>query len=259
MSLDYSDKKLHRYFDALFVVGKMGDSKKELANLQKVMKPQDYAELLIFDEKHHEMVEIVSRDENEYVSDAELKKIADYEKIADEINILPQYKAKMYDCVLIGVDRFAPSNVHSLLLLNKTADIIPPKKRNDLERLQRQAVFYKNGAGVLYDRLNDKIELKLKGKNPTDVSFAQAQFNKIAEDLKEPHTKDERIKLLEKQLELVDKCAFKRMKKFQTKAAICYDLSNEYAGIRDIGKHDSYLNDAHYYQKLVKNIVEHTK
>ena len=41
MALDYSDKKLDRYFDALFVVGRMGDSKRELANLQKVMSPEN--------------------------------------------------------------------------------------------------------------------------------------------------------------------------------------------------------------------------
>lgn len=259
MSLDYSNGKLNRYFDALFVIGRMGDSKHELAMLQKVMSPSEYADLLLFDENHREVLEIVSRDEDENISKNELKQISNYEETADKINIAPRYKAKMYDIVLVGIDKFDRSNTHSLLLLGKMADNIAPGNRDDLQRLQKMSEAYKFGANALHERLGQKISLKLKGKNQKDVENSVARFKKISDELKNFHPTEEKIALLEEQLKLVDRCAFKKMKKFQTKAAICYDLSNEYASVKDIGKHDSYLNDSMYYRKLVKNIVEHIK
>ena len=259
MALDCSDKKLTRYFDALFVVGRMGDSAHELANLQKVMSAEDYADLLIFDEQHHELVELISRDEDEYVSPKELKKIADYEKKADTSNIPSRYKIKMYECVLIGVDKFDCGNTHSLLLLGKILENTPPKNRDDLQRLQKVSLAYRFGAGALYEQLNRKIELKLKRKEPNEVENAVSQFNEISSELKQYHPTDEKIALLKKQLELVDKCAFKRMKKFQTKSMIYYDLSNEYAAKKDIGNHDDCLKESVYYKKLVQNIKDHIK
>ena len=259
MALDYSDKKLDRYFDALFVVGRMGDSKRELANLQKVMSPENYADLLIFDEQYHDFVELISRDEEDYVSPKEINKISEYEQKIDGLNISPRYKAKMYDCVLIGVDKFNPGNTHSLLLLGKILENTPAKNRDSLLRLQKVSNSYRFGATALFDQLNKKIDLKLKGKEPVDVEKSLSEFKQISEELKKYHPTDEKIALLEKQLELVDKCAFKRMKKFQTKSMICYDLSNEYAAKKDIGKHDEYLKESLYFKQLVKNIENHTK
>mgnify|MGYP007069863952 CR=1 FL=1 len=259
MSLDYEDRKLSRYFDALFVVGRMGDSKKELANLQKVMQAHDYAELLSFDEEYRELLSFVSRDEEDGASDIELKKLADYEKFIDKINIPEQYKKKMYECVLLGVDKFDSSNKHSLLLLGKILENTTNKDKNDIKRLQQMSALYQSGNKDLYNEFSRKTELKLKGKDPDEVKVAQERYKEISSELKKTHSVEERIKLLKEQLELSDKCAFKRMEKFQAKASICYNISQEYASNRDIFNKDNYLNDAQYYVKLVNNIKKHIK
>ena len=36
MALNYADKRLEKYFDALFVIGRMGDSNKELFVLHSI-------------------------------------------------------------------------------------------------------------------------------------------------------------------------------------------------------------------------------
>ena len=53
--------------------------------------------------------------------------------------------------------------------------------------------------------------------------------------------------------------AFKRMQKFQTKSMIYGDLANEYACLRDIGKHNNCLNESIHFKALVKNIKDHIK
>lgn len=259
MALDYSSRKLDRYFDALFVIGRMGNSKKELENLQKIMTPDDYAELLVFDKNHHEMVSLVSKDEDDYIFPGELEKLDAYEKTADNINIAQRYKEKMYECVLIGIDKFDQNNMHSLLLLGKIADTIPAKNRDRLKSLQLRAKHYSFGTNALFEKLNRKIELKLKGKNIKDVEAAKTRFDEISAKLKIPHSTDEKISLLREQLELVNKCALKKMAKFQTKASIYFGLSHEYTCQRDIFNSDEALREAQYYQKLVQNIKNHTK
>ena len=259
MALDYSSRKLDRYFDALFVIGRMGNSQKELENLQKVMPADDYAELCAFDKNHHEIVSLVSKYEDDYIFPGELEKLDTYEKTADNINIAQRYKEKMYECVLIGVDKFDQSNAHSLLLLGKIADTVPAKNRDQLKSIQFRAKYYSFGSNALLENLNKKIELKLKGKDIKNVEEAKARFDAISTELKTPHSTDEKISLLLEQLELTDKCAFKKMAKFKTKSNIHYNLSNEYAAQRDIFNHDEHIRQSQYYQKLVQNIINHTK
>ena len=259
MSLDYSDKRLNNYFDALFVVGKMGNPNEELVALQSVLSEADFEQIKSFDKLHKDMIELISLDENEFIPAKQFALIEEYEKYADNLNIAPRYKVKMYENVLTGTDKFAPSNTRSLDILNKIANNLSNNDRPKLEALKKLAVRYQYGSPNLYKELNKKIELKLKRKDPQKVEQALSRFADIAEELKKYHSPDERISLLKEQLELTDKCAFNRMTKFQTKASISYDLSQQYAYKCDIYNRDEYSRDAQYYLKLVKNIKDHIK
>ena len=99
----------------------------------------------------------------------------------------------------------------------------------------------------------------MKRKNPQDVDASRKRFEEISAQLDVKHSTEEKIALLKEQLQMVDKCAFKNMMKFKTKASIYYRLSNEYASERDIFNHDESLRESQYYQKLVQNIINHTK
>jgi hypothetical protein len=99
----------------------------------------------------------------------------------------------------------------------------------------------------------------MKRKNPQNVDASRKRFEEISAELKTPHSTEEKIALLKEQLNLADKCAFKKMIKFKTKAYIYHSLSNEYASERDIFNHDESLRESQYYQKLVQNIINHTK
>ena len=259
MALNYADKRLDKYFDALFVIGRMGDSNKELFVLHSTLPAEDYNELKKFNDLHKSLIELVSRDEGEYISQKEFALLEEYEKTADQINIAPRYKAKMYDAVLIGTDKFAPSNTHALFLLSKIVDNTPYSQRDYLKLLQKQAKQYQYGTNNFYKKLDEKIKLKMKRKNPQDVDASRKRFEEISAQLDVKHSTEEKIALLKEQLQLVDKCAFKNMMKFKTKASIYYRLSNEYASERDIFNHDESLRESQYYQKLVQNIINHTK
>lgn len=259
MALNYADKKLDKYFDALFVVGRMGNSDAELFALHKTLSLQDFSELKKFNDLHRNLIELVSRDEGDYVGQKDIALLEEYEKISDQINIAPRYKAKMYDAVLIGIDKFAPSNSHSLSLLSKIVDNTPLKASADLHRLQKVADRYRYGSQTIYNNLTKKINLKLNGKKPADVENANARFKEINEKLKSTKADDEKILLLEEQLKLADKCTFKRVEKFKTKANICNRLSDLYALTMDTCKQDYYKKECTYYQKLVQNVYNHTR
>ena len=259
MSLDYSDKRLNNYFDALFVIGKMGNSKDELMALQSFLSYADFEQIKSFDKLHKDMIEFISLDESEFIPSKQFALLEEYEKYADNLNIAPRYKVEMYENVLIGTDKFAPSNTRSLDILNKIANNLSNNDRFKLELLKKVSARYQYGSPSLYKELNKKIDLKLKGKDPKKVEQAQARFNEISQKLKEPHTTQERVALMEEQLSLIDKCAFKRMQKFQTKSMIYGDLANEYACLRDIGKHNDCLNESIRFKALVKNIKDHIK
>lgn len=259
MALNYADKRLEKYFDALFVIGRIGDSNKELFVLHSTLPTEDYNELKKFNDLHKSLIELVSRDEGEYITQKEFALLEEYEKTADQINIAPRYKAKMYDAVLIGTDKFAPSNTSALSLLSKIVDNTSNSQLDHLKLLQRQAKQYQYGAFETYKKLDEKINLKMKRKNPQDVDSSRTRFEEISAELKTPHSTEEKIALLKEQLNLADKCAFKKMIKFKTKASIYHSLSNEYASQRDIFNHDESLRESQYYQKLVQNIINHSK
>lgn len=257
MALNYANKKLDKYFDALFVIGRMGNSEVELSALRGALSDNDYAELKKFDSLHKKLIEFVSLDENEYVLQTELALLDEYEKTADNINIAPRYKAKMYDDVLIGVDKFAPSSSRALNLLSKIVDNTSLKASADLHRWQKVADRYRYGAPVLYENLNKKISLKINGKKPADVEQAKKRFAQINEEIKSADNNEKRISLFEEQLELADKCAFRRVEKFKIKATICDKLGHLYAFTMDGCKQDYYRNECARYQKLVQNVYNH--
>ena len=259
MALNYANKRLDKYFDALFVIGRMGNSEEELATMSTALSAEDYAELKKFDTLHKNVIKLVSRDEGDFIGQKEFAFLEEYEKTADQINIAPRYKAKMYDNILIGVDKFAPSSSHALSLISKIVDNLPLKSSDDLCRWQKVSERYKYGSQRLYEDLNKKIKLKINGKKPADIEHANKRFKKIEAELKLNSTDEKKIALFEELLELADKCGFKRLQKFQTKANICDRLANLYSYTMDTCKQDYYKKECLYYQKLVKNIYDHTR
>lgn len=259
MALNYADKRLNKYFDALFVIGKMGDSNKELFALHKVLSADDFAELKEFNNLHKSLVELVSRDEDEAVLQNEITLLNKYEQTADQINIAPRYKAKMYDAVLIGVDKFAPNNAHSLFLISKIVDNTPLRANNDLQRWQKVAEQYKYATNALYENLCKKIKLKISGKDPNKMEQSKKRFYEIEKELKFARPDETQISLLEEQLKLMDNCGFKRLQKFRIKANICYNLSNLCAFTMNEDKKNDYEREYVYYQGLIKNTLNHIR
>lgn len=257
MALDYANKKLDKYFDALFVMGNFGNPDNELFALHDVLPTEDFFELKNFGSEYKKMLHFVSRDEEEGALPQEVAELNKFEKLLDEINIAPRYKVKVYDVILNGLDKFDRDNEHSLRLLSKMVDNTPLKDGDNLRLIQEISRRYRYGNYDAYDALEKKIKLKISGKDPKKIELAKQRFIAIGEELKNRPADEKRIALLKEQFELADKCGFKRLQKFQTKANISYNLANLYAGQRDIYNHDYYAKESVYYTQLVKNIYNH--
>lgn len=261
--LDLTNEKYASYMECRFGLGYRSDCAKEIECLADKTSPEEMRELKTFDRKTDEIYHLISRDEEEYVSEAELDSLAEYEKLADTMPISPQHRATMYEYVLLGCDKFNRNNTHALQLIDKIVDNTE-KDKNKLKRYGDTIKSYRYCQNTrIYSNLEKKIADKLKGKKvPTTEKKekALAEFERLKAHIASPmFSADEKLQMLQKQLEIEKDCGFGRAKFYFVQSDIYMKMSNIYCGKYDEFRCEECRAKSDDSLYLANNIMRHAK
>lgn len=261
--LDLTDKKYASYLECRFGSGYRSDCAKEIECLADKISSEEMSELKTFDRKTDGVYHLISRDEEEYVSKAELDSLTEYEKLADTMRISPQHKVTMYEYVLLGCDKFDRSNTHALQLIDKMVD----NTEKDKTKLQRygdriKSYRYCQDAKIYYN-LEKKIADKLRGRKvPTSEKKEEtlAEFNRLKSNIASPmFSADEKLKMLQKQLEIEKYCGFGRAKFYFVQSDIYTKMANIYSCQHDDFRSEECRAKSDDSLYLANNIMRHAK
>lgn len=262
--LDLTDKKFADYTESRFGNAPRADCNKNIVALSAKLSLAEMSELQEFDRKTSDIYELISRDEEEYVSEKEIASIHEYEKLADSTRIAPQHKITMYEYVLLGIDKFDVSNSHTVQIIEKIVDNLQSGQKYDLQRYARILASHQQLENVgLYKSVETKINNKIKGKknaNSEEISQNYAQLKRLDAHIASPmFSSAQKLEMLQKQLELSSKCGFGRAKMYYKQADIYEKMATCYACEKDVFNCEECKAKSADLKYLAENTMRHAK
>lgn len=245
--------------------------------LEKILPEEKKDFFKKFNTETNQIIDILSEEDREGTEQDE-KIITEYEKLADTPELPVFVRAKMYDLVLTGREKYIEGTVGYLNTLYKKISILDSSYVSDLK--EASLLLNLHSAYTNYN-LKHKLSQLIKQKS-TIIPTASAQEQKreknkayntakkkhridaarqkiadIDERLKSPLSAEERTDLLLQKIDALGKNGEGRMKTYRAKVKIYQELQTIAYQQKKYEEAYNFGSNARHQEKLIDNILNH--
>lgn len=252
-----------------------------LSELSHSLPPQDYQTLTALNSSIVNLNKLLSEDDERDGTPEDEARMRRHEYLLDTTPIPDEYKVKLYEDLLTGIEKYGdnPQWFRSVLRkkikhiakgndreLNYAAfqtmqhryDMSETEKRKMLstifQKMKRKKMFmYADEAENIKKELNQQKKEAAFIKNQAAMNIINKQLQKAGLSF------SEKEQLLHKKLEICGKCGFTRRKNFSIKSQVCNELKNLYAMNNDYDKQAMFAEQEKYWNWMISNTISYAK
>ena len=252
-----------------------------VAAFEKLEKGLSGEKLTFFRKFHTEtnqIIAILSEEEDREGTASDEKIITEYEKLADNPLLPISVRAKMYDLVLTGREKYVAGDSAYLNTLYKKISILDSSYASDLKEasmlLNRHSAYtdynmkhklsqlIKQKAATtpavsLQERKQEKNKAYNAAKKQHRIAAARQKIADLDERLKATLSPEERSDLLLQKIDALGKNGEGRLKTYRAKVKIYQELQNIAYQQKKYAEAYNFGSNARYQEKLIDNVLRH--
>lgn len=246
--------------------------------LEKGLSQENLPYFQKFNTQTNQIISILSEEQDREGTIEDEQIITEYEKLADNPRLPVSVRAKMYDLILTGREKYIDSDSAYLNTLYKKISILDSSYASDLKEASMLLNIHSAYADYnLKHKLSQLIKQKAAkapivspqeqkrernkayntAKKQHRIAAARQKIADLDERLKSSLSPEERSDLLLQKIDALGKNGEGRLKTYRAKVKIYQELQNLACQQKKYAEAYNFGSNARYQEKLIDNVLRH--